>query len=594
VSDKHSITHEQRLTQTPVQRFPTIEAPELQAFEHLLHDNKIGSVIIKPNQSTLTYLTTDDTTGDYQWKGVLPMDLIDDMLDHGVSIKYDTPRDYGQMAKLVMEIALNVLYVLIGVLIIRSFISGGPRGNNPLNSFTSAKPPIQPEDVKIKFNDVAGLEGAKQEVMEIVDFLKNPERFTRLGAKIPRGVLLSGGPGLGKTLLAKAVAGEAGVPFFAVSASSFIELFVGTGSARVRSLFQQAKENAPCIIFIDELDAIGRARSSGAGGFGGNDEREQTINQLLTEMDGFTENNGVVVISATNRPDILDPALVRPGRFDRLIALDPPTLKDREAILGIHTKGKPLDETVDIHDLAKNTVGLSGAELANICNEASIVAARRNAEKLTMTDFATAIDRVLLGLEKKSALISEKKKLVVAAHEAGHAVVGLKVGEYDDVTKISIVPRGKSGGVTMFEQTPENAESGLYSRQYLENRLAVALGGRAAEEICFGECNVTTGAYSDMEVVQQLARAMIVNYGFSEKLGTASWANKGNTLSSEYSSTTIATIDEEVIKLTKKAYERAKNIINDNKKLFDTITQQLYEKEILNRNDIQQIVESCN
>jgi cell division protease FtsH len=593
VSDKPSITHEQKLTQRPVQRFPTIEAPELQAFEHLLHDNKIGSVVIKPNQNTLTYLTTDDTTGDFQWKGVLPMDLIDDMLDHGVSIKYETPRDYGQMAKMVMEIALNILYVFIGVMIIRSFMSSGNRGNNPLSSFTSAKPPIQPEDVKIKFDDVAGLEGAKQEVIEIVDFLKNPERFTRLGAKIPRGVLLSGGPGLGKTLLAKAVAGEAGVPFFAVSASSFIELFVGTGSARVRSLFQQAKENAPCIIFIDELDAIGRARSSGAGGFGGNDEREQTINQLLTEMDGFTENNGVVIISATNRPDILDPALVRPGRFDRLITLDPPTLKDREAILGIHTKGKPLDETVDIHDLAKNTVGLSGAELANICNEASIVAARRNAEKLTMTDFATAIDRVLLGLEKKSSLISEKKKLLVAAHEAGHAVVGLKVGEYDDVTKISIVPRGKSGGVTMFEQTPENAESGLYSRQYLENRLAVALGGRAAEEICFGERNVTTGAFSDMEVVQQLARAMIVNYGFSDKLGTASWANKGNTLSSEYSSTTIATIDEEVIKLTKKAYERAKNIINGNKKLFDTITQQLYEKEILNRKDIQQIVESC-
>jgi cell division protease FtsH len=491
-----------------------------------------------------------------------------------------------------MDVLVNSLYVFVAILMIRSFLTRGG-GSNPLSSFTSAKPPVQPEDVKIKFDDVAGLDSAKQEVMEIVDFLKNSERFTRLGAKIPKGVLLSGGPGLGKTLLAKAVAGEAGVPFFAVSASSFIELFVGTGSARVRSLFTQAKENAPCIIFIDELDAIGRARSS-AGGLGGNDEREQTINQLLTEMDGFTENNGVVVISATNRPDILDPALVRPGRFDRLIMLDPPTLKDREAILSIHTKGKPLDDTVNITDLAKNTVGLSGAELANICNEASIVAARRNADKLSMTDFTMAIDRILLGLERKNALISEKKKKLVAAHEAGHAVVGLKVGEYDDVTKISIVPRGKSGGVTMFEQSPENAESGLYSRQYLENRLAVALGGRAAEEICFGERNITTGAYSDMEVVQQLARAMVVNYGFSDKLGTVSWANKGNTLASEYSNATVSAIDEEVIKLSKAAYERAKYIINSNKKLFDTITQQLYEKEVLDRNDIQKIVDTCS
>lgn len=574
------------------QRFPTIEAPELQAFEHLLHDNKILSVVIQPNINTLTYLTTDDTTGDFKWKGVLSLDLIDDMLDHGVNIKYDTPTDYGQFLKVAMEMSVNALYVFVAILMIRAFLSQRG-GNNPLSSFTSAKPPIQPEDVKIKFDDVAGLDSAKQEVMEIVDFLKNPERFTRLGAKIPKGVLLSGGPGLGKTLLAKAVAGEAGVPFFAVSASSFIELFVGTGSARVRSLFKQASENAPCIVFIDELDAIGRARSSGTGGFGGNDEREQTINQLLTEMDGFTENNGVVVISATNRPDILDPALVRPGRFDRLIALDPPTLKDREAILGIHTKGKPLDDTVNIADLARNTVGLSGAELANICNEASIVAARRNAEKLSMTDFTTAIDRVLLGLERKNALISEKKKMLVAAHEAGHAVVGLKVGEYDDVTKISIVPRGKSGGVTMFEQSPENAESGLYSRQYLENRLAVALGGRAAEEICFGERNITTGAYSDMEVVQQLARAMVVNYGFSDKLGTVSWANKGNTLASEYSNATVSAIDEEVIKLSKAAYERAKDIINNNKKLFDTITQQLCEKEVLDRTDIQQIINMC-
>jgi cell division protease FtsH len=397
---------------------------------------------------------------------------------------------------------------------------------------------------------------------------------------------LSGGPGLGKTLLAKAVAGEAGVPFFAVSASSFIELFIGTGSARVRSLFTEAKAHAPCIVFIDELDAIGRARSNG-GGFGGNDEREQTINQLLTEMDGFSDNNGVVVISATNRPDILDPALVRPGRFDRLIALDPPTLKDREAILSIHTKEKPLDDTVDISQLAKKTVGLSGAELANICNEASIIGARRQADKLSMNDFLVAIDRILLGPKNTSAIISDKKKMVVAAHEAGHAVVGLKIGEYDEVTKISIVPRGKSGGVTMFEHPMEDAESGLYSRQYLENRLAVALGGRAAEEICFGEANITTGAFSDLEVVQKVARAMVVNYGFSHKLGTSSWAS-----TTDLSPKTIARIDDEIIAITKKAYERAKNIIINNKELFNRIAKELYDKEVLEKKDINDIMKS--
>ena len=351
-------------------------------------------------------------------------------------------------------------------------------------------------------------------------------------------------------------------------------------------MFEEAKKNSPCIIFFDEIDAVGKARSANTG-FGSNDEREQTINQLLTEMDGFNENSGVVILGATNRPDVLDQALLRPGRFDRTIVLDPPTLKDREAILNIHTKGKPLAEDVNLADIAKNTVGLSGAELANIANEAAILAARRDAERISDIDFKDAIDRVLLGPEKKSTLISEKKKRVVAAHEAGHAVVGLKVGEYDAVTKISIVPRGKTGGVTMFEQLSDNAESGLYSKRYLENRLAVALGGRAAEEIVFGEQNITTGAYSDMEEVQQLARAMIVNYGYSPKLGPVSWSSKD--ASNTFSNSTVHEIDKEVIQLTKKAYERSKNIISQNAAMFNDIAEQLYHNEVLNRSQIQDI-----
>jgi cell division protease FtsH len=571
----------------------TPSTDELEQLKQLLVDNRVVNAIIKTNVKFMTYQTLDGEVHTLHEIGKSEQELISLMKEHNVLVKYNNELNIGNLMRSTIDILLNGMYIVIGILIIQTLLGQSNGRGNPMSSFVNAKPPVKSEEVNVKFVDVAGLENAKLEVMEIVEFLKSPERFTKVGAKIPKGVLLSGGPGLGKTLLAKAIAGEAGVPFFAVSASGFIELFIGTGSSRVRSLFNSAKENAPCIIFIDELDAIGKARSVNGGGIGGNDEREQTINQLLTEMDGFTENNGVVVISATNRPDILDPALVRPGRFDRLITLDPPTLKDRESILIIHTKNKPLSEDVDLHEIAKTTVGLSGAELANIANEASILTARRNGETLSMKDFVEAIDRVLLGPEKRNLLLSDKKKKIVAAHEAGHAVVGLMVGEYDQVTKISIVPRGKSGGVTMFEQLPENAESGLYSKQYLENRLAVALGGRAAEEICFGEKNITTGAYSDMEVVQQLARSMVVNYGFSEKLGTASWANKSNGFVNDFSYKTTADVDAEVLKLTKQAYNRAKTIIRENERLFNEITEQLYQKEVLDRKDVDKILTEC-
>ena len=594
--------------QAPKRTFESRVAPDVKAssetsaFEQQIVKGNVQYALVSADRMSIKFQTVAGGIDTVLLAKPISVGLIDLMIDNGVSVKYASDVDFVKTLQFVGSVVSSGLYWVIGGIIIYSFwtqIRGGGGGGGGIGGgiggargFTSAKPPVNPEKVNVRFSDVAGVDNAKVELMEVVEFLKSPERFAKMGAKIPKGCLLSGGPGLGKTLLAKAVAGEAGVPFFAVPASSFVELFVGVGSARVRDLFKQANASAPCIIFIDEIDAIGKSRSSG-GGFGGNDEREQTINQLLTEMDGFNGfngNSGVVVIAATNRPDILDPALVRPGRFDRLITLDPPTLKDREAILGIHTQGKPLSDCVDLYEIAKNTVGLSGAELANIANEAAILAARKNAEKITMSDFTDAIDRVLLGPEKKNSLISEKKKRLVTAHEAGHAVVALRVGEYDAVTKISIVPRGKSGGVTMFEQSPENAESGLYSKRYLENRLAVALGGRAAEEIVFGESNVTTGAYSDMEVVQQLARAMIVNYGFSNELGTVSWMSKGNTFGSEFSEKTMEQIDKEVSDMTKRAYQRAKDIITDNPRLFDEIAAQLYEKEVLDRKDIDAIV----
>lgn len=569
---------------------PSLQTTAVERFEYKVANQEIPYVKVSSDRTVITWQSTDGEIGTLNLPTRINTRLIDYLIENGVMIQYENDNSIGDVLKFVGFVVSNGLYWVIGGIIIYSFFSqrsNGPMGQ--MRNFTSAKPAVQPEQVNVKFNDVAGLDNAKLEVMEIVDFLKKPEKYAKIGAKIPKGVLLSGGPGLGKTLLAKAVAGEAGVPFFAVPASSFVELFVGVGASRVRDLFKQANAAAPCIIFIDEIDAIGKARNSG-GGFGGNDEREQTINQLLTEMDGFSGNNGVVVMAATNRPDILDPALVRPGRFDRTITLDPPTLKDREAILKIHTKNKPLDDSVELSDIAKNTIGLSGAELANISNEAAIVAARRESDTISAQDFTSAIDRVLLGPEKKNSLISEKKKRIVAAHEAGHALVALKVGEYDAVSKISIVPRGRSGGVTMFEQNAENAESGLYSQKYLENRLAVALGGRAAEEIVFGESNITTGAYSDMEVAQQLARAMVSDYGFSELLGPVSWANKTNSISSPFANQTMQDIDREVIRLVKNAYTRAKNLINNNKQLFNEIAEKLYVKEVLSKGDVEDIV----
>lgn len=446
---------------------------------------------------------------------------------------------------------------------------------------------VDPQHVKETFADVAGLDNAKEELMEVVEFLKDPTRFTKLGAKIPKGCLLTGGPGLGKTLLARAVAGEAGVPFIACSASEFVEMFVGLGAARVRDLFKKAAKCAPCIVFIDEIDAIGKARSSGGSGVS-NDEREQTINQLLTEIDGFIPTSNVVVLASTNRPDILDKALVRPGRFDRLITLDPPTLDDRHAILRVHTKDKPLASTVNLKDIAQATPGLSGAELANITNEAAILAAREGKEKIAQYHLTDAIDRVLLGPKRANVLITPSKKRVIAVHEAGHAIVAahFKEDAFDQVSKISIIPRGKTGGVTMLQPVDEHVDMSLYPKTYLEHQMIVALGGRAAEELCFGEQNVTTGASGDLEVVQQLARAMVISYGFNEKLGPVSWTQASAT------GITSHMIDKEVSAIVKKAYAKAKNILQSKMNTLQLVAMTLCEKEVLTRSEFEELITS--
>ncbi|OUL43293.1 cell division protein FtsH, partial [Prochlorococcus sp. HOT_208_60] len=431
---------------------------------------------------------------------------------------------------------------------------------------------------------------------EVVDFLKSPDRFTAVGAKIPKGVLLVGPPGTGKTLLAKAVAGEAGVPFFSISGSEFVEMFVGVGASRVRDLFEQAKKNAPCIVFIDEIDAVGRQRGAGMGG--GNDEREQTLNQLLTEMDGFEGNSGIIIVAATNRPDVLDSALMRPGRFDRQVTVDRPDYAGRLQILNVHAKDKTLSKDVDLDKVARRTPGFTGADLANLLNEAAILAARKDLDKVSNDEVGDAIERVMAGPEKKDRVISDKKKELVAYHEAGHALVGALMPDYDPVAKVSIIPRGQAGGLTFFTPSEERMESGLYSRSYLQNQMAVALGGRVAEEIVYGEEEVTTGASNDLQQVANVARQMITKFGMSDKIGPVALGQSqggmflGRDMSStrDFSEDTAATIDVEVSELVDVAYKRATKVLTDNRNVLDEMAQMLIERETIDTEDIQDLL----
>ena len=434
----------------------------------------------------------------------------------------------------------------------------------------------------ISFSDVAGVDEAKIELEEVVEFLKYPERFLTLGAKIPRGVLLMGPPGTGKTLLARAVAGEAGVPFFSISGSEFVEMFVGVGASRVRDLFEQAKRNAPCIVFVDEIDAVGRHRGAGLGG--GHDEREQTLNQILVEMDGFDSSVNVIVLASTNRPDILDPALLRPGRFDRRVVLDNPDINGRTEILKVHVKGKPLEENVDLGNIARQTPGFSGADLANLVNESAILAARRKQESIGFDEFAESIDRVMAGPARRSRIISQHEKEITAFHEAGHALVGYLLPNIDPVAKVTIVSRGAMGGYTKF--LPEE-DRHLQSLSQFKDQLAVAMGGRAAEEVQFGETEITTGASNDLEQATRIARTMVTRFGMSERLGPRTFGKReelvflGREISEQrdYSDQVAETIDDEVHDLINTAYETAKSLVLENKDTLDRVARHLVDHE---------------
>ncbi len=521
-------------------------------------------------------------------------DLINTLTSKGVDISVLPQTDEGFWFKALSSLFFPVL-LLVGLFFLLRRAQSGP-GSQAMN-FGKSKARVQMEpQTQVTFGDVAGIDQAKLELNEVVDFLKNADRFTAIGAKIPKGVLLVGPPGTGKTLLARAVAGEAGVPFFSISGSEFVEMFVGVGASRVRDLFEQAKTNAPCIVFIDEIDAVGRQRGAGLGG--GNDEREQTLNQLLTEMDGFEGNTGIIIIAATNRPDVLDAALLRPGRFDRQVVVDRPDYAGRSEILKVHARGKTLAKDVDLDKIARRTPGFTGADLSNLLNEAAILAARRNLTEISMDEINDAIDRVLAGPEKKDRVMSEKRKTLVAYHEAGHALVGALMPDYDPVQKISIIPRGRAGGLTWFTPSEDRMDTGLYSRAYLENQMAVALGGRIAEELIFGEEEVTTGASNDLQQVARVARQMITRFGMSDRLGPVALGRQqgnmflGRDIMSErdFSEETAAAIDEEVRKLVDVAYTRAKEVLVGNRHILDQIAEMLVDKETVDAEELQEIL----
>lgn len=476
---------------------------------------------------------------------------------------------------------------------------GGMGGNNPMG-FGKSKAQIQMvPDTGVTFDDVAGCDGAKLELAEVVDFLKQPEAYTKNGCKIPRGVILDGPPGTGKTLLAKAVAGEAGVPFISISGSEFVEMFVGVGASRVRDIFSQAKKNAPCIIFIDEIDAVGRQR--GAGFAGGNDEREQTVNQILVEMDGFDGNPGIITIAATNRVDILDSALLRPGRFDRKVTVDLPDFKGRTRILGVHSRGKPLEPDVDLEAISRRTPGFSGAQLENLMNEAAISAARANKSTIGWEQIDGAVDRIMVGLEKKGGNPQLKQKELVAYHEAGHAIVGALVPDYDQVQKITIIPRSNgAGGLTFFAPQESRLESGMYSKQYLESQLAVALGGRLAEEIIYGEDFVTTGASNDIQQVANIAKRMVKEWGMSDKVGRVALSEPEGggpfmgmqmlRRPTSWGGKIMGTVEGEVERLVNNSYLIAKKILQDNSDLLEHLAQTLIDQEVVSAEEFEMML----
>jgi cell division protease FtsH len=561
-------------------------------FVEAVQANEVSRVLISPDRGTAQVVEND---GRRAVVNLAPdKDLLKLLTDHDVDIAVQPSRESAPWQQAIGSLIFPLL-LLGGLFFLLRRSQGG--GGNPAMNFGKSKARVQMEpQTQVTFGDVAGIEGAKLELSEVVDFLKNPDRFTAVGAKIPKGVLLVGPPGTGKTLLAKAVAGEAGVPFFSISGSEFVEMFVGVGASRVRDLFEQAKKNAPCIVFIDEIDAVGRQRGAGLGG--GNDEREQTLNQLLTEMDGFEGNTGIIIVAATNRPDVLDQALLRPGRFDRQVVVDRPDYTGRLQILSVHARGKTLSKDVDLDKVARRTPGFTGADLANLLNEAAILAARRLLSEISMDEVSDAIERVMVGPEKKDRVMSEKRKRLVAYHESGHALVGALMPDYDPVQKISIIPRGNAGGLTFFTPSEERMESGLYSRAYLQNQMAVALGGRVAEEIVYGEDEVTTGASNDLQQVARVARQMVTRFGMSDRLGPVSLGRSqggmflGRDIAAErdFSEETAAAIDEEVSQLVAEAYRRATEVLSQNRPVLDELAELLVEKETVDAEELQELL----
>ncbi|MFS8814622.1 ATP-dependent zinc metalloprotease FtsH [Synechococcus sp. R60.4] len=521
--------------------------------------------------------------------------LVDRLTEQGIEVAVVPTRDGSAFWAILGNLVIPVL-LLGGLFLFLRRAGGGAGGPGQAMNFGKSRARFQMEaKTGVKFDDVAGIEEAKEELQEVVTFLKKPERFTAVGAKIPKGVLLVGPPGTGKTLLAKAIAGEAGVPFFSLSGSEFVEMFVGVGASRVRDLFKKAKENAPCIVFIDEIDAVGRQRGAGIGG--GNDEREQTLNQLLTEMDGFEGNSGVIVIAATNRPDVLDAALLRPGRFDRQITVDRPSFKGRYEILRVHARNKKLAEEVSLEAIARRTPGFAGADLANLLNEAAILAARRQHKAITNQDIDDAIDRITIGLTKPP-LLDGKSKRLIAYHECGHALLMTLLPHADPLNKVTIIPRsGGAGGFAQQLPNEEQIDSGMYSRAWLLDRVVVGFGGRAAEEIVFGYSEVTTGASNDLQQNTNLVRQMVTRFGMSE-LGPLMWDPPNNEIflgggwmnRVEYSEDVAAKIDRQVRQILESCYQKAKQILLEHRALLDRLADTLVERETLDGDEFRAIV----
>lgn len=573
-------------------------------YQRLLAEDKIKEAIVKKLDNTFTFhgvlkqpeplnVGSRQVSGD-KFSVLLPYTNIDDAIiktwnEKAIAFRIEK-EDTSWIGPLIG--ALPWILIIVFWIVIMRRMQGQAGGSKGIFSFGKSKAKMLTENqLRVTFKDVAGADEAKYELEEIIEFLREPSKFQRLGGKIPRGVLLLGPPGTGKTLLARAVAGEAGVPFFSISGADFVEMFVGVGASRVRDLFEKGKKNAPCIIFIDEIDAVGRHRGAGLGG--GHDEREQTLNQLLVEMDGFEQNAGVIIIAATNRPDVLDPALLRPGRFDRQVVVDRPDVKGREGIFKVHVRNIPLDKTVSLEILAKGTPGLSGADIANLVNEAALLAARKNQNTVTMADFEEAKDKVMMGMERKSLIISEKEKKTTAYHEIGHVLVAKMIPESDPVHKVTIIPRGRALGVTTYLPIDEKH---TYSKEYLEAMIAYAMGGRAAEKIVFNQ--LTTGAGNDIERATALARKMVCEWGMSEKLGPLTFGKKeeeiflGREISQhrDYSEDTAIVIDDEVRKIVNRGMERAMTVLNENMEILHRLSAALLEREILDSDEIDKIM----